>query len=281
MNDNPLLPFIIGAVSGLVSTILIAFSIIPQTIKTYKTKDHNFGSLLTFSIYLFSGICYFTSSLLLLLFKLSKTKESFNVWQWLFYLSPIILNSIGIVCSTLIITFITKVMIACKKTWARCKNDISNWVVSTNDVKKASGFGKVLMFFRTKLGFALAGSFLFTGLIVLVILCQIMSWETEDLSTIQLILLLVTNGAGAITWTIINWPIFFSTCTDKEIEKISIWYIIFNTISALVLFVFGVIVMYVSGWYPITIFGCIFNGSGCSFLILYRKIKSITHKNKN
>lgn len=284
MNDNDdkfILPFIIGAVSGLASIILVAFSVISQTIKTYKTKDHNFGSLVTFSTYLFSALSYFTWALLFLLFELSKATQPFGVWEWLYYLSSIILNSIGTVCSTLIIIFIVRAMIVRRKTWAECKKDISNWVVSTNDVKKTNGLGKIVMFFRTKLGFALAGGLLFVGLFVLVCLCKAYDWKTLELSNTQIALLLVTNSVGAITWTIVNWPLFLSTCKRDEIKKISIWYIIFNIISAFILVIFGVIGMYVTGWYPTTIFGCIFNSSGSSLLILYWKIKSITRKTKN
>ncbi|MBQ6970268.1 hypothetical protein IJQ19_01455 [bacterium] len=45
-------------------------------------------------------------------------------------------------------------------------------MVSTNDVRKANGLGKIVMFFRTKLGFALAGGLLFVGLFVLICLCK-------------------------------------------------------------------------------------------------------------
>lgn len=280
MNDNITLDTIIGALSGSISIILVALSIIPQTIKTYKTKDYNFGSLLTFSTYLFSALCYFIASLLLLLFMLPQTTQPFSVWEWLFYLSPIILNTIGAVCSTLIVIFISRIMIVRKKSWIECKNDISNWVISTNDVKKASGFAKAVMFFRTKLGFILVGGFLFAGLITLLCLCIKMNWNTDYLTKEQIAALLIANSIGAITWTIINWPLFFSSWKYEKIEKISILYIIFNTISALILLIYGIIVMCITGWYPTTIFGCIFNGSGCSLLILYRKIKLIFPKNK-
>lgn len=285
MNNVDIIPYILGAISGWISVALTALAIIPQTIRTFKTKDSNFGSLITFSIYGFSGLCYLLASILILSFKMQVNSVELDVnsgywyWAWLFYLVPIFLDTIGPVCSTLIVIFILKEMIRSKKTKLECKNDISGWTVSFDECKKAKGFSKIVLFFRTIIGFILISVFFLLGLIMMVCLFIFTGIGSDgDLTTNQLVLLLLFNSVGAITWTIINWPLFFSTYKKEKIAKISLWYILFNTVSALILLIYGIVVMFAVGWAPITIFGCIFNGSGSSILILYRKIKLMNSK---
>ena len=288
INDN-IVSWIVGSIFGWISVVLIALSIIPQTIKTCKSKDNNFGALITFGIYLFSGLCYLIASLLLFLFKIHDLwflleihdfKNSF--WFLAYYWAPISLNIIGSICATIIIISISMSIHKIKKTWQNCKNDVSCWVVDYQSIKKTKGFAKIVLFFRTKVGFILIVLLLFSALLITVGLffLKLPDPEAEHVTKKQLILLLIFNGCGAITWTSINWPLFFSAIKKKEINNISLWYILFNFISSLTLLVYGIVVMQQVGWTPITIFGCIFNGSGSSLLILYRKIKSLNMQNK-